>query len=47
MRIPRPVRITFLLTEKEAAQLRKLATVAGITVADWLREQLRAAVAEK
>lgn len=43
MRIPRPVRITFLLTEEEAAALVKLAKGEGVTVSDWLREQLKKA----
>jgi hypothetical protein len=45
MRLPRPVRIAFLLTEDEAKALRKAAEREGITVADllrkWLRENLK------
>jgi hypothetical protein len=41
MRLPRPVRIAFLLTEDEAKALRKAAEREGITVADLLRKWLR------
>jgi hypothetical protein len=47
MVIPRPVRIGLLLTEEEAAKLRKLAEKKGVTCAELLRSWLRDATEKK
>jgi hypothetical protein len=42
MRIHRPVRVAFLLSQKESKLLIKLAKRAGVTISAWLRAQIRA-----
>ena len=45
MKIKRPARVTFLVTEAERETLDKLAEAAGVTVSEWIRARVREAKA--
>ncbi len=39
--VPRPAKITLLLSEEEDHMLQRLASLAGLTVPDYLRRAIR------